>query len=80
MTLLNEEDDSFDNLSDSDNIIPEEIMQSKEKQRLLREIIDTELTEMQKLCIVAYYYIMAFHLKRKVVSRRKRRIVSQKIV
>ena len=56
MTLLNEEDDSFDNLSDSDNIIPEEIMQSKEKQRLLREIIDTELTEMQKLCIVAYYY------------------------
>lgn len=80
MTLLNEEDDSFDNLSDSDNIIPEEIMKSKEKQRLLREIIDTELTEMQKLCIVAYYYIMAFHLKRKVVSRRKRRIVSQKIV
>ena len=56
MTLLNEEDDSFDNLSDSDNIIPEEILQSKEKQRLLREIIDTELTEMQKLCIVAYYY------------------------
>lgn len=54
--MLNEEDDSFDNLSDSDNIIPEEILQSKEKQRLLREIIDTELTEMQKLCIVAYYY------------------------
>ena len=54
--LLNEEDDTFENLSDSDDIIPEEVMQSKEKQRLIREIIDTQLTEMQKLCIIAYYY------------------------
>ena len=54
--LLNEEDTTFDTLADSDNIIPEEIMQDKEKQRLLREIINTELTEMQKLCIIAYYY------------------------
>lgn len=54
--LLNEEDNTFDNLSDNDSIIPEEVMQDKEKQRLVREIIDTQLTEMQKLCIVAYYY------------------------
>ena len=53
--LLNE-DESFDNLSDDDNIIPEEIMQNKEKQRLLREIINKELTEMQKLCVVGFYY------------------------
>ncbi len=53
--MLNE-DESFDNLSDDDNVIPEEIMQNKEKQRLLREIIQNELTEMQKLCIVGYFY------------------------
>lgn len=54
--LLNEEDNTFDNLSDSESIIPEEVMQDREKQRLVREIIDTQLTEMQKLCIIAYYY------------------------
>ena len=53
--LLNE-DESFDSLADDDNIIPEEIMQNKEKQRLLREIIQNELTEMQKLCVVGYFY------------------------
>ena len=41
-----------DNAQDAVN----DIMQDKEKQRLLREIIQTELTEMQKLCIIAYYY------------------------
>ena len=54
--LLNEEDDIFDTLSDSDEIIPETVMQDREKQRLLREIIDNSLTEMQKLCIIAYYF------------------------
>ena len=54
--LLNEEDDTFENLSDTDMIIPENVMQDKEKQRLVREIIDTSLTEMQKLCIIAYYF------------------------
>lgn len=54
--LMNEEDSTFDNLSDSESIIPEEIMQNKEKQRLVREIIDNQLTEMQKLCVIAYYY------------------------
>ena len=54
--LLNEEDDTFDSLSDSDEIIPEAVMQDKEKQRLLRNIIDHNLSEMQKLCIIAYYF------------------------
>lgn len=54
--LLNEKDDTLDNFSDSESIIPESVMQDKEKQRLVREIIETQLTEMQKLCIVAFYY------------------------
>ena len=54
-TLLNE-DESFDTLADDDNIIPEEIMQNKEKQRLIREIIQNELSDMQKLCVVGYFY------------------------
>ena len=54
--LLAEEDTTFEVLSDSDDIIPEEIMQDREKQRLLREIIENELSEMQKLCVIAFYY------------------------
>ena len=54
--LLAEENDTFDTLADDDNLIPESILQDREKQRLLREIIDTELTDMQKLCIIAFYY------------------------
>lgn len=54
--LLDEEDDTFENLADDENIIPEEVMQDREKQRLVREIIDTQLTEMQRICIIAFYY------------------------
>lgn len=54
--LLNEEDTTLDTLADNDNIIPESIIQDKEKQRLIREIIEKELSEMQKLCIIAFYY------------------------
>lgn len=54
--LLHEEDDTFTNLADDDNIIPEDVMQDREKQRLLREIIETQLTQMQKLCVMAFYY------------------------
>lgn len=54
--LVNEDDTTFENLSDDDSIIPEEIMQNREAQRLLREIIDKELTEIQKLCIIGVYY------------------------
>lgn len=54
--LLNEDDDTFENLSDSDDIIPEEVMQNLEKRKLVRKIIDTQLTEVQKICIYEYYY------------------------
>ena len=54
--LIGEEDTTFDDLADDDNIIPEEVMQNRESQRLLREIIDNELNEMQKLCIIGVYY------------------------
>lgn len=54
--LLQDEDASFDGLEDSEEIIPEVVLQDREKQRLVRDIIDRELTEMQKLCIVMYYY------------------------
>ena len=54
--LLNEDDDTFENLSDSDDIIPEEVMQNLEKRKLVRKIIDTQLTEAQKICIYEYYY------------------------
>lgn len=54
--LLEEEDKTFEQLADDEKLIPEEIMQDKEKQRLIREIIHTQLTEMQKICIISYYY------------------------
>ena len=45
----------FENLADDVAMIPEEIMQDKEKQRLIREIID-DLTDMQRLCVIGFYY------------------------
>lgn len=54
--LLKEEDNTFDMLEDSDDIIPEEIVQSQEKQRLIREILETQLTEIQRICIYDFYY------------------------
>lgn len=54
--LVDEEDNTFDTLATNENIIPESIFQDKEKQRLIREIIEKELTEMQKLCVIAFYY------------------------
>ncbi len=54
--LVEEEDTTFENLADNENCIPESILQDREKQRLIREIIEKELTQMQKLCIIAFYY------------------------
>ncbi len=54
--LLHEEDDTFDTLAEEEDLIPEAILQDREKQRLVREMIDTRLTEMQKMCIIAFYY------------------------
>jgi len=47
--------DPIDNISDDDCFIPEEIMQNREKQRLIREIIDG-LSDVQRICIISYYY------------------------
>lgn len=47
--------DFFSNVADDEEFIPETILQNKEKQRLLKDIIDN-LAEMQRLCIIAYYY------------------------
>lgn len=50
-----EEGSIFDSLADDDAIIPEEILQDREKQCLIREIIDN-LSDMQRLCVIGYYY------------------------
>lgn len=49
------EDDIFGNLEADEEFIPENVMQDREKQRLIREIIDG-LSEMQRLCVISYYY------------------------
>ncbi|BBF45216.1 RNA polymerase sigma factor RpoE [Lachnospiraceae bacterium KM106-2] len=54
--LLEEEDRTIEDTPDNVAFIPESIVQDKEKQRLLKNIIDEELTDMQRLCIVGYYY------------------------
>lgn len=51
----NTEQDFYASVADDEEFIPESILQNREKQRLLREIIDS-LSEMQRLCIIAYYY------------------------
>lgn len=54
--LLSQEEDILEKLIDDENLIPEEILQECEKQRLIMDIIDTQLTPMQRLCVIAYYY------------------------
>ncbi len=53
--ILLGEDENFDNLTD-DNMLPEEVVLSKEKQDKVREVINTELTEDEKNCVVGFYY------------------------
>lgn len=54
--LLTEDTGFFEDYIESDNtLLPEEAMQSKEVQRLLKEIID-ELPQMQRLSVIAFYY------------------------
>lgn len=52
---IDTDDEIFGNLEADEEFIPENVMQDKEKQRLIREVIDG-LSEMQRLCIIAYYY------------------------
>lgn len=42
-------------IADDEAFIPESILQDREKRRLIREIIDG-LSDMQRLCVIAYYY------------------------
>lgn len=51
-----EEGNALEKLVVDEELIPEAIMQDREKQRLIRKIIDTELTPIQRLCIIAFYY------------------------
>lgn len=50
-----EERKYFEEIADDEELIPESILQDREKQRLMREIIDN-LTEMQRLCVIGFYY------------------------
>ena len=50
-----EEADYFESIADDESFIPESILQDREKQRLMREIIDG-LSDMQRLCVIGYYY------------------------
>ncbi len=50
-----ENTDFFENIADDEEIIPESILQDREKQRLIMEVIDN-LNDMQRLCIIGYYY------------------------
>ena len=50
-----EEQDIIESVADNEAFIPESIMQDKEKSRLIMEIIDG-LSDMQRLCVIAYFY------------------------
>lgn len=45
----------FETIADDEAFIPEELFQNREKRRLIREIIDG-LNEVQRLCVIGYYY------------------------
>ena len=47
--------DIFENIPDNEALIPEEVLQSQEKQRLVKEIIDG-LSDIQRLCVIGFYY------------------------
>lgn len=47
--------DFFESIADDEAFIPETILQDREKQRLIQEIIDG-LSDMQRLCIIGFYY------------------------
>ncbi len=51
-----EEYEITEDVADDDNFIPENLIDTKEKRRLIKDIIDNELTPMQRVCIIDYYY------------------------
>lgn len=57
MGMVEEADDAnaLGNMMEDEAFIPEEIMQDREKSRLILEIIDG-LSDMQRMCVIGYYY------------------------
>ena len=47
--------DYFETIADDEAFIPETVLQDREKQRLLKEIIDG-LSDIQRLCVIGFYY------------------------
>jgi len=47
--------DFLESIADNEVVIPEVILQNREKRRLIREMIDG-LSNMQRLCILLFYY------------------------
>lgn len=45
----------FENIADDERVIPEEVYQDREKQRLIRGIID-DLSDIQRLCVIGFFY------------------------
>ena len=45
----------LENIAEHEEFIPESLMENKEKQRMLMEIVDG-LTDMQRLCVIGFYY------------------------
>ncbi|MBD5522013.1 MAG: sigma-70 family RNA polymerase sigma factor [Lachnospiraceae bacterium] len=45
----------FESIADDEAFIPESIMQDKEKRMMIKNIID-DLSDMQRLCVIGYYY------------------------
>ena len=50
-----DEVDFWEKVSVQDEFVPELILQNRENQRLIKEIIN-DLTEIQRLCVIAFFY------------------------
>ena len=52
---IEDDEEFFENIADDEKFIPEEFLQNQEKRQLIKEIIDG-LSDMQRLCVIGYYY------------------------
>ena len=58
LVIVDEEEETenyFENIADDEAFIPETVIQDREKQRLIKEIID-DLSDIQRLCVIGFYY------------------------
>lgn len=51
----NEKNEFFESIPDDEKFIPESVLQDREKQKLIKDIIDG-LSDMQRLCVIGYFY------------------------